>query len=88
MENKELVEVIQRIEKMESLFDLLLSNDPKKIKTNKELKEAFDILLDYYTNGTWLHDLDLDNRGLIPKDLKRGILSEDGFYNLLLDIEY
>ena len=87
MEKEELEVVIQRIKKMETLFDLLLANDPKKIKSNQELKEAYDILLDYYTNGTWLHDLDLDNKGLIPKSLKRGILSEDGFYHLLLDIE-
>ena len=29
----------------------------------------------------------LDEAGLLPKDLKRGVLSEDGVYHLLADLE-
>ena len=37
----------------------------------------------YYTSTKWRKDLELDARGGLPADLKRGVLSEDGIYNLL-----
>ena len=32
----------------------------------------------YYTSPLWMEDYDADCEGLLPKDLKRGVLSEDG----------
>ncbi|MBO2525950.1 MAG: hypothetical protein CW341_09680 [Bacteroidetes bacterium] len=46
------------------------------------LRSAISILEDYYTT-TWLSDFEADEAGLLPPDLKRGVLSEDGIYNLL-----
>ena len=60
---------------METRFDRLLANSPEP--------DDLSILLDYYENGQWLLDYRLDEQGLLPSDLKRGILSEDGFYNYL-----
>ena len=37
----------------------------------------------YYTSGEWKQDFAADEAGLLPKGLKRGVLSEDGIYNLL-----
>ena len=37
----------------------------------------------YYTGPRWKKDFKLDENGLLPKDLKRGVLSEDGLFNLL-----
>ena len=37
----------------------------------------------YYIDEEWRFDLKLDELGKLPKDLKRGVLSEDGIYNLL-----
>lgn len=37
----------------------------------------------YYTGKTWKADLAADEKGLLPPDLKRGVLSEDGVYNAL-----
>jgi len=34
-------------------------------------------------SGQWLADYELDEAGGLPPDLKRGVLSEDGLYNLL-----
>ena len=34
-----------------------------------------------------MNDHALDEAGEIPKTLKRGVLSEDGLYNLLCDVE-
>ncbi len=46
------------------------------------LRSAISILEDYYTT-IWLSDFEADEAGLLPPDLKRGVLSEDGIYNLL-----
>ncbi len=37
----------------------------------------------YYSGPEWRADYEADEAGLLPADLKRGILSEDGLYNLL-----
>ncbi len=37
----------------------------------------------YYTSPEWKADFALDEEGKLPKNLKRGVLSEDGIYNVL-----
>ena len=37
----------------------------------------------YYTSPQWKEDYAADEAGKLPADLKRGVLSEDGVYNLL-----
>ena len=74
-ENLELV--VDRIRNMEARFDRLLNDQPQK--------DDLAVLLDYYENGMWRADFELDEQGLLPKELKRGVLSEDGLYNLLQD---
>lgn len=39
----------------------------------------------YMESGKWMDDYELDRAGLLPKELKRGVLSQDGLYNLLTD---
>ena len=40
-------------------------------------------LSDYYVSPEWKRDYAADEAKLFPSDLKRGVLSEDGIYNLL-----
>ena len=40
-------------------------------------------LSEYYSSDAWKRDFAADEAGLLPKDLKRGVLSEDGIYALL-----
>lgn len=47
------------------------------------LQPMIDKLADYYDSPDWMKDLELDEKGKLPSDLKRGVLSEDGIYNLL-----
>ena len=47
------------------------------------LKEMIDALESYYTSPEWKQDFADDEEGLLPSNLKRGVLSEDGIYNLL-----
>ena len=40
-------------------------------------------LSDYYGSPAWKRDFAADEAGRFPKDLRRGVLSEDGIYHLL-----
>ena len=42
-------------------------------------------LEDYYGSGDWRRDFEADEAGLLPADLKRGVLTEDAVYDLLSD---
>ena len=39
----------------------------------------------YYGSPEWMEDFEADEDGKLPSDLKRGVLSEDGVYDLLTD---
>ena len=77
-----------RIQQMEQLFDFAKEAMEEPMMTPKkyqELKEAIAILSEYYSSKEWKQDYADDEAGLLPKDLKRGVLSEDGLWNLLSD---
>ena len=48
-----------------------------------DLQSDIKRLEDYYTGPLWKADLAMDEEGKLPDDLKRGVLSEDGIYDLL-----
>ena len=48
-------------------------------------QEALKILSDYYGSDEWKQDFADDEAGRLPANLKRGVLSEDGIWNLLSD---
>ena len=80
---------IDRIREMEQIYDRLFAsvNDLKKAFTDfSSLSKELEALESYYTDGAWIADFEDDERGLLPKNLKRGVLSEDGVYNLLDEI--
>ena len=72
-----LTKTIRRIQQMEEIYDAVRS-DPG----HPSLGE----LVRYYESGQWLRDYELDEQGLLPPDLKRGVLSQDGVYDLLEDL--
>ena len=37
----------------------------------------------YYAGPLWKEDYAADEAGMLPADLRRGVLSQDGIYNLL-----
>ncbi len=49
----------------------------------KELQPLIEKLEAYYTSQQWKDDFALDEAGELPDSLKRGVLSEDGIYNVL-----
>ena len=46
-------------------------------------QEAVDALSKYYGSRQWRKDLADDEAGRLPPDLKRGVLAEDGIWNVL-----
>ena len=81
---------IERIQKMEAYFEMLsafLEGTFQNEKQASDLEEAVQELKAYLENGQWLADYECDERGELPADLKRGVLSQDGLYNLLSDIK-
>ena len=48
-------------------------------------QESIKVLSDYYGSDVWKQDFADDEAGRLPADLKRGVLSEDGIWNLLAD---
>lgn len=42
-------------------------------------------LSDYYDSPLWHRDFEDDEKGKLPTDLKRGVLSEDAVYDLLTE---
>ena len=48
-------------------------------------QDAISELSAYYGSKDWKQDFADDEQGLLPSDLKRGVLSEDAIWNLLSD---
>ena len=79
---------IDRITHMEGLLD-------KSVEVIARLEQAiedFDAIQPdiaeleaYYTSPQWRKDFEADEAGKLPKNLKRGVLSEDGIWNVLED---
>ena len=83
-------QTIKRVQWMEFYFDTLqeaVRRIPDALREDGPLKEMLMCLIDYYESGQWMEDYRCDEQGKLPKDLKRGVLSEDGVYNFLSDIE-
>lgn len=80
---------LQRISRMEQLFD-------RASEAVTELSAAFDkyqaaqeaiaTLSAYYGSDEWKQDFADDEAGRLPACLKRGVLSEDGIWNLLAEV--
>ena len=52
----------------------------------EDVQEAIAALDEYYGSDLWKQDFADDEAGRLPADLKRGVLSEDGIWNLLVDV--
>ncbi len=80
-------ERVERVMKMEEIFDSLsaaLAEDPDALLEKADMLRELSC---YYEGGQWLSDFEVDERGELPTGLKRGVLSEDGVYNLLCKID-
>ena len=63
----------ERIAQMENLFD----------KSNEVIRQLHKAVDDFYALQPVISDFEADEEGKLPADLKRGVLSEDGLWDLL-----
>ena len=77
---------IERIKWMEQRFNKALATiKDRSADSLKAIKEDVVELSKYYGSELWKLDFAADEAGNLPPDLKRGVLSEDGIWNLLSD---
>ena len=82
------METIERIRHYEGLLDAVnpaLKDLESALDRFDGVQEAVRELSAYYGSEEWHADLAEDEAGHLPKDLKRGVLSEDGIYDVLSD---
>ena len=83
-------EATERISLMEQYFERLQKTEkenPAALREDPEVRAMLQALTGYYESGQWLRDYELDEKGLLPQVLKRGVLSQDAAYDFLDRIE-
>lgn len=83
-------EQLERIVRYELMFDHISETVNRlnaAIEEFEKLSGEIDELNAYYTGKDWKRDFTDDEAGRLPDDLKRGVLSEDGVYDLMSDVD-
>lgn len=79
---------IERIQEMERCLNVSRQAVDKLTEAIDEYEMVLKDLRklnDYYGSTRWMKDYDADEEGKLPADLKRGVLSEDAVFDLLVD---
>ena len=79
---------IERIRDMESCLDAsekAIRELSEALSTYEKVQLQYRKLSDYYGSDQWMQDHADDEEGKLPRDLKRGVLSEDGVYDLITE---
>ncbi len=89
-DSAEITERIRRITEMEKRYDRIshvlhaAGVCPDRLDS---IRNDIQALSEYYEGSLWREEFEVDEAGLLPPDLKRGVLSEDGVYNLLSEYD-
>ena len=78
---------IERISKMESILQDAadtLGQFGSVLERYEAIQSQIMALKAYYSSQEWRDDFACDAAGLLPPNLRRGVLSEDEVYDLLL----
>ena len=79
-------ERIRRVEEMEARMDRVLdaaAELERALEQWEAARPALESLRAYYESPLWREDYEADEAGELPAELKRGVLSEDGLWDLL-----
>ena len=82
------MEQIERITQMEACLDAseqAIRKLSEALSAFEEVQPKYRQLSDYYGSDQWMQDYEDDEAGKFPKDLKRGVLSEDAVYDLITE---
>ena len=78
---------IERISRMEDILDQTSEAFGAILAALEKYEASLDgykELCRYYA-GDWLSDYEDDEKGRLPKDLKRGVLSQDAVFDLMAE---
>ena len=81
--NKEQLQRIRQMERHLVRAASALKRLSSALDKYEEAKADIAALASYYGSNDWKQDFADDEAGRLPKNLKRGVLSEDGIWNLL-----
>ena len=84
-DNKEQIARIRLMERRLNQALAAVKRLDSALEKNEAAQEAIAVLSEYYGSDLWKQDFAADEAGLLPEGLKRGVLSEDGIWNLLTD---
>lgn len=83
------MEQIERIKKMELILDQsneMIEKLQQTLETYQSMEGKIQELIQYYQSPIWLQDYEDEQNGKIPRTLKRDVLSEDGIYDMIYDL--
>lgn len=90
MKSMDVTTQIKRIKYMEQALEEA-SEVLRKLDGNPEcctaVRRQIEELSAYYGSEEWFVDFDSDRAGELPQDLKRGVLSQDAVYDLLMEYD-
>ena len=79
-----------RVREMEERYDELagvLAKLEEAVSAWQAAEPGLEALREYLDSGQWREDFEADERGEIPAEVKRGVLSEDGLFDLLQEAD-
>lgn len=87
-DKKDIDENILRITSMEEKsdeFEKSIIQLKKAFIEYNHKRSEFEKVIEYYHSKQYIEDLELDDKKIIPQNLKRGVLSQDYIYNLIYE---
>lgn len=84
---KNLIERVARMEEASKRVENMLVQLNQGLDSYSQVQHEIDILEKYFDSKQWHADFEADEAGKLPADMPRGVLSEDGLYNLLNRVE-
>lgn len=85
-ENKQQIARIRQMERHLNAATAAVKRLDTALDKWEAVQEAIAALKGYYGSDRWRQDFADDEAGLLPDGLKRGVLSEDGIWDLLNDV--
>ena len=79
-------DILKQIYEMEGILDEAVRKMDaleEGISDYQEFQSEIRKLEEYYTSQQWKDAFAMDEKGEFPENMKRGVLSEDGIYNVL-----
>ena len=83
-------EITSRVDAMSAAYrrlDAVVKSIEEALETLEGARADLDALRHYQESGQWLKDYEADEAKRIPEGCDRAVLSEDGLYDLLSDID-